>query len=133
LLPHLLFPIGELCKDEVRSIAREARLGIADKPDSVEICFVPGNDHASFIKKRRPELASAGSIVDTGGKVLAAHDGIENFTIGQRKGLGFGSAGRRYVLDIIPETRAVVIGTREELLAPALRAARVNWLIDPPG
>lgn len=132
LLPRLLFPIGGFCKEEVRGIAREARLGIADKPDSVEICFVPGNDHARFIKKRRPELATAGSIVDKAGNMLAAHEGIENFTIGQRKGLGFGSAGRRYVLDIIPETHEVVIGEKEDLLSSALVASRVNWLIEPP-
>lgn len=132
LLRHLLFPIGGLRKDEVRALAREANLGVADKPDSVEICFVPDNDHAGFIKRRRPDLATAGNIVDTAGKVLAAHDGIEHFTIGQRKGLGFGSASRRYVLDIIPQTHEVVIGDREELLAPALAAARVNWLLDPP-
>jgi tRNA-specific 2-thiouridylase len=132
ILPRLLFPIGDLRKDQVRALAREANLGIADKPDSVEICFVPNNDHADFIKKRRPELATAGNIVDRAGQVLAPHDGIENFTIGQRKGLGFGSAGRRYVLEIIPETRDVVIGDKEELLAPALRAARVNWLVDVP-
>jgi tRNA-specific 2-thiouridylase len=132
VLPRLLFPIGGLQKERVRAIAREAHLGIADKPDSVEICFVPDNDHAGFIKKRRPELSTAGHIVDTSGKVLASHGGIEHFTIGQRKGLGFGSAGRRYVLDIVPETRDVVIGEKENLLAPALRASRVNWLIDPP-
>lgn len=132
LLPHLLFPIGGYRKEEVRAIAREANLGIADKPDSVEICFVPDNDHASFIQASRPELNTAGAIVDTHGNVLAGHDGIEHFTIGQRKGLGFGSAGRRYVLEIIPETRQVVIGERDELLAGALRASRVNWLIDPP-
>jgi tRNA-specific 2-thiouridylase len=132
LLPRLLFPIGGLRKDQVRALAREAGLGIAEKPDSVEICFVPDNDHAGFIKRRRPELATAGNIVDTRGDVLAPHDGIENFTIGQRKGLGFGSAGRRYVLDIIPETRDVIIGERDELLAIALRASRVNWLIDAP-
>src|SRR5438270_707325 len=70
--------------------------------------------------------------VDTEGHVLGPHAGIENFTIGQRKGLGFGSASRRYVLDIIPETREVVIGDREELLSSALHASRVNWLIDVP-
>ncbi len=117
LLPHLLFPIGGMRKDEVRAIARSANLGVADKPDSVEICFVPDNDHAGFIKKRRPELATAGNIVDTSGNVLASHEGIEKFTIGQRKGLGFGSSGRRYVLDIVPETKDVVIGDKEELLA----------------
>ncbi len=132
LVQRLLFPIGGFRKDEVRAIAREAGLGIAEKPDSVEICFVPDNDHAGFIKKRRPDLVTAGNIVDTSGKVLAAHDGIENFTIGQRKGLGFGSSGRRYVLDILPETHDVVIGAKEELLAGALCASRVNWFIDPP-
>lgn len=132
VLPHLLFPIGGYAKDEVRSLAREAGLNVAEKPDSVEICFVPNNDHAAFIKQRHPELATAGNIVDRQGQVLAGHDGIENFTIGQRKGLGFGSASRRYVLEIVPESRDVVIGDRDELLAPALVAARVNWLIDPP-
>jgi tRNA-specific 2-thiouridylase len=132
LLPRLLFPIGGLCKDEVRAIAREAGLNVAEKPDSVEICFVPDNDHAAFIKSRRPELATAGNIVDRQGHVLAPHDGIEKFTIGQRKGLGFGSASRRYVLEIVPETHDVVIGDREELLASSLRATRVNWLTEPP-
>jgi tRNA-specific 2-thiouridylase len=133
LLPHLLFPLGGYHKDEVRSIARSAGLGgVADKPDSVEICFVPDNDHAGFIRRHRPAHDRAGQIVDTAGNLLAPHDGIEHFTIGQRKGLGFGSASRRYVLQIVPETRTVVIGDREELLARSLRASRVNWLIDPP-
>jgi tRNA-specific 2-thiouridylase len=132
LLPHLLFPIGGYPKDEVRALAREIGLGVADKPDSVEICFVPNNDHAAFIRGRRPDLDTAGNIVDTGGNVLAPHDGIEKYTIGQRKGLGFGSASRRYVLEIVPDTRTVVVGDREELLAPALHATGVNWLIDPP-
>jgi tRNA-uridine 2-sulfurtransferase len=132
VLPHLLFPIGGYRKDEVRAIAREAGLNVAEKPDSVEICFVPDNDHAAFIKNRHPELATAGNIVDRNGNVLAPHDGIEKFTIGQRKGFGFGSAARRYVLEIVPETRDVVIGEREELLASSLRASRVNWLIDAP-
>ncbi len=133
LLPHLLFPLGTYHKDEVRSMARAAGLGgVADKPDSVEICFVPDNDHAGFIHRHRPGPDRAGTIVDTAGNVLAAHDGIERFTIGQRKGLGFGAASRRYVLQIVPESRTVVVGEREELLASSLRASRVNWMIDPP-
>lgn len=132
LLPRLLFPIGGLPKDEVRALAREAGLSVADKPDSVEICFVPDNDHAAFVKRHRPDAHTAGTIVDTAGNVLAEHDGIEQFTIGQRKGLGFGSASRRYVLHIVPETQQVVIGDRDELLASELRASRVNWLIEPP-
>jgi tRNA-specific 2-thiouridylase len=133
LLPHLLFPLGAYHKDEVRSLARAVGLGaVADKPDSVEICFVPDNDHAGFIRRHRHDLNTAGTIVDRAGNVLAPHDGIERFTIGQRKGLGFGSASRRYVLQIVPATNTVVVGDREELLASSLRASRVNWLIDPP-
>jgi tRNA-specific 2-thiouridylase len=132
LLPHVLFPIGSLRKDEVRDLARNAGLGVAEKPDSVEICFVPNNDHFDFIRRRRPEASSAGTIVDRAGKVLAEHEGIEKFTIGQRRGLGFGSASRRYVLEIVPATQTVVVGDREELLAGGLRASQINWLIEPP-
>jgi len=132
LLPHVLFPIGSLRKEEVRDLARKAGLGVSEKPDSVEICFVPNNDHFDFIRQRRPDLNSAGNIVDREGKVLAQHEGIEKFTIGQRKGLGFGSASRRYVLEIVPDSHTVVVGDREELLACKLRASQVNWLIEPP-
>jgi tRNA-specific 2-thiouridylase len=132
VLPHLLFPIGGYRKEEVRALAREAGLGVADKPDSVEICFVPGGDHAALIRQRRPQHATAGHIVDTSGKVLAEHDGIEQFTIGQRKGLGFAAGERRYVLRIVPGDNYVVIGPREELLASGLEASSVNWLLDAP-
>lgn len=132
LLRHVLFPIGDYRKEQVRAIARAAGLGVFDKPDSVEICFVPDNDHAAFIRRRRPEAVTAGNIVDTSGQVLARHEGIEKFTIGQRKGLGFGSSARRYVLNIVPATNEVVIGEREELLTTKLTAAEVNWLIDAP-
>lgn len=132
LLPRLLFPIGGYRKEEVRAVARELDLCVADKPDSVEICFVPENDHAAFIRRRRPELATAGHFVDTAGNVLAEHDGYERFTIGQRKGLGFAAGSRRYVLDIVPETHEVIVGDREELLAGGLVASRVNWLLELP-
>jgi tRNA-specific 2-thiouridylase len=132
LLPHLLFPIGGYRKEQVRELAREAGLGVAEKPDSVEICFVPDGDHGALIRRRRPELTTAGNIVDTAGNVLAEHPGIENFTIGQRKGLGYAAGERRYVLRIVPEEREVVVGRREELLADGLSASRVNWLVDPP-
>ena len=117
---------------QVRALAKTAGLGVHDKPDSVEICFVPGGDHGSFIRQRRPGMTTAGRIVDTAGHMLAEHDGIENFTIGQRKGLGFAAGERRYVLQIIPSEKEVVVGDREELLAPALLASRVNWLVDAP-
>ena len=132
VLPHLLFPIGGYRKEEVRALAREAGLGVADKPDSVEICFVPGGDHAAVIRERRPGAAKPGSVVDTAGRVLGEHDGIERFTVGQRRGLGIAGAERRYVLRIVPSDNQVVLGGREELLAPALLASRVHWLTDPP-
>ncbi len=132
LLPHVLFPVGDCRKSEVRALAREAGLGVADKPDSVEICFVPGGDHARLVRSRRPGAATAGHIVDTAGEVLAAHDGIERFTVGQRKGLGFAAGERRYVLRIVPGDNTVVVGDREELLATGLEASDVNWLAEPP-
>jgi tRNA-specific 2-thiouridylase len=132
ILPHLLFPIGGQRKEQVRALARAADLGVADKPDSVEICFVPDGDHGALIRARRPELSTAGSIVDTAGRTLADHDGIENFTVGQRKGLGFAAGQRRYVLRIVPERNQVVVGEREELLAGGLIASRVNWLLETP-
>lgn len=132
LLPRLLFPIGNMNKEQVRRIAREAGLPVAAKPDSVEICFVPDGDHARLVRERRPDADTAGTFVDTEGTVLAAHDGFERFTIGQRKGLGYAGGSRRYVLEIVPETKSVVLGDRDELLRAGLEAARVNWLIDPP-
>jgi len=131
ILPHLLFPVGGFHKEAIRDLARSAGLPVAEKPDSVEICFVPGGDHGALIRQRRPQTATAGRIVDTAGNVLAVHDGIENFTVGQRKGLGFAAGRRRYVLRIVPEEGAVVVGDREELLAPGLLASGVNWLVDP--
>ena len=132
LLPRLLFPIGGMTKDEVRALAREAGLGVAEKPDSVEICFVPDNDHFNFIQKHRPNSTKPGVIRDREGTVLAEHEGIERFTVGQRKGLGFGGGTRRYVLEIVPESREVIVGDKEELLASSLVASRPNWLIEAP-
>jgi tRNA-specific 2-thiouridylase len=130
LLPRLLFPVGAYRKEQIRALAREADLGVHDKPDSVEICFVPDGDHAGLIRQRRPELTRPGAIVDTEGRVLAEHDGIEQFTIGQRKGLGFAAGERRYVLRIVPERHEIVVGRREELRSPGLLASRVNWLVE---
>jgi tRNA-specific 2-thiouridylase len=132
ILDHLLFPLGGMRKSEVREIARQHGLGVADKPDSVEICFVPDGDHAAVVKKRRPGLETGGNIVDEAGKTLGTHDGYERFTIGQRKGLGVAAGSRRYVLEIVPETRTVVLGDPEHLRAGGLEASRINWLIDVP-
>jgi tRNA-specific 2-thiouridylase len=132
VLPRVLFPVGGYRKEQVRAMAREAGLAVADKPDSVEICFVPDGDHAGLIRRRRPDRATAGRIVDTAGHVLGKHDGIERFTVGQRKGLGVAGPGRRYVLRIVPGDNEVVLGEREELLSSSLTAADVNWLLEAP-
>jgi tRNA-specific 2-thiouridylase len=132
VLPRVLFPVGGYRKEQVRALAREAGLAVADKPDSVEICFVPDGNHAALIRRRRPEHSTAGRIVDTAGHVLGEHDGIERFTVGQRKGLGVAGPGRRYVLRIVPGDNEVVLGEREELLSDSLTATDVNWLLESP-
>lgn len=132
LLPRLLFPVGGYRKEAIRAMAREARLPVFNKPDSQEICFVPDGDYASLVRQRRPEVMKAGKIVDREGAVLAEHEGIEGFTIGQRKGLGFAAGARRYVLDIIPQDNTVVVGTRDECHSSDLITERINWLIEPP-
>ena len=132
ILPHLLFPVGGYRKQEIRAIAHRAGLPVADKPDSVEICFVPDGNHARLIRERRPALATAGKVVDPEGNILGEHDGYERFTIGQRKGLGIATDRKRFVLEIVPKTQTVVLGDREDLLASTLIASRINWLIDPP-
>ncbi|MDB5310464.1 MAG: mnmA [Gemmataceae bacterium] len=133
VLSSLLFPVGGYVKREIRDIAREAGLlGVADKPDSVEICFVPGGDHTEVVRGRRPEVAAAGVIRERDGTVLGEHDGIDRFTVGQRKGLGVSAGRRRFVLEILPATNTVVVGDQDDLLAGGLIASRVNWLTDPP-
>ena len=132
VLDHLLFPLGELTKPEVRQLVRDAGLGVADKPDSVEICFVPSGNHVDVVRARRPEVAAAGVIREKDGTVLGEHDGIDRFTVGQRKGLGVAAGKKRFVLEVIPETREVVVGDAADLLAGGLTASAVNWLTDPP-
>ena len=133
VLPHLLFPVGVYTKADIRALAREAGLGgVAEKPDSVEICFVPSGDHTEVVRKRRPEVAAAGVIREKDGTVLGEHDGIDRFTVGQRKGLGVAAGRRRFVLEILPESNTVVVGDPEDLLAGGLVASRVNWLVDVP-
>lgn len=132
LLPHVLFPLGHLTKATIRDLARETGLRVADKPDSQEICFVPDNDYAGFLKRHRGEFDTAGELVDSAGKVLGRHGGYEQFTIGQRRGLGVAFGAPRFVVRIEPETKRVVIGTKEELGRDRLSAAEANWFVSPP-
>jgi tRNA-specific 2-thiouridylase len=132
LLRRFRLPVGEYDKAEIRRIA--ARLGyrLADKKDSQEICFVPDRDHARFVRRHRGGEETSGEIVTTDGKVVGRHDGLERFTIGQRKGLKIPFGERRFVVRIDRETRRVVVGTREELAQTSLTARGANWLVDPP-
>jgi len=132
-LARTLFPLGELTKPAVREIAREQGLALAEKPDSQEICFIPGGDYALFIEAYLAEQGeklpdSAGDLVTVDGHVLAHHEGIHNFTVGQRKGLGVASPNPLYVLQIDAASHQVTVGSDEELLTTTLRAGDVNWI-----
>lgn len=133
ILPHLLFPVGGYAKPDIREIAREAGLlNVATKPDSVEICFVPSGDHTDVVRKRRPDAVLSGVIREKDGTVLGPHDGYDRFTVGQRKGLGVATGRKRFVLEVIPETRDVIVGDESDLLSEGLIATEVNWLCEPP-
>ncbi len=129
-LKRLLFPVGEYRKEDIRRIAAESGLRVAEKKDSQEICFVPDQDHARFVRARLGDYDASGEIVLSDGTVVGKHDGIEKFTIGQRKGLRVAFGEPRYVLRIEPETRRVVIGEREELACREFFAAKANWLTE---
>jgi tRNA-specific 2-thiouridylase len=132
LLDKIIFPVGTYQKSEIRELAHAAGLRNAAKPDSQEICFIPDNDYAGFLEKYRGPQDNAGEIVDTQGNVVGHHSGFQQYTIGQRKGLGaFG--GPRFVVEIEPQSQRVVIGTKEELGRTGLIADRLNWhLADVP-
>ena len=133
VLDKLLFPIGDLAKPAVRQVARDAGLlAVSEKPDSVEICFVPTGNHTDVVRARRPGAALPGVVRERDGTVLGEHDGIDRFTVGQRKGLGVGGGKKRFVLEVIPETREVVVGDAEDLLSGGLSVTGVNWLCDAP-
>jgi tRNA-specific 2-thiouridylase len=123
-----LFPLGGMQKPEIRRIARELGLKTADKVDSQEICFVPGNDYKAFLRQHLGEREfHPGRIRDKWGNDLGPHDGIELFTIGQRKGLPGGSAKPRYVVDIDPESSSVIVGDVEDLIIEEFEIADTIW------
>lgn len=127
-LKHTLMPLGDYTKDEVRRIAEDEGLIVARKPDSVEICFIPDNDHGAFIKTRVPEKVKEGYFVDNKGKILGKHKGIANYTIGQRKGLGIALGKPAFVVDIIPEKNLIVLGDEEEIFKDTLYAEDINLI-----
>ncbi len=136
VLSRMLLPIGEMTKAETRAMAHKLGLEvIADKPESQEICFVPDGDYMKILRERLPADAPAlskGPIVMTDGAVIGEHDGYARYTIGQRRGLPGGFAEPVYVVAIRPEERAVVVGSREELLGNGVIARETNWISDPP-
>ena len=132
-LSRTLFPLGKMTKPEVREVARKHSLLIAEKPDSQEICFVPGGDYKRFLEAYLTEqgdlpVAVGGEMVTTDGKVIGEHAGVHNFTVGQRKGLGVATGSPLYVIQIKNDTRQVVVGKDEELYSRTLTACRVNLI-----
>ena len=136
VLERLILPVGGLDKAQTRARAHAMGLEvIAEKPESQEICFVPDGDYARILEQRLPADAPAlsrGPIVMSNGVVVGEHHGFARYTIGQRRGVPGGFANPMYVIAIRPDQRAVVIGTRDELLGSGIIAREVNWLSDPP-
>lgn len=132
-LSRTLFPLGGMTKPEVRDLARQHGLALAEKPDSQEICFVPGGDYKNFIDAYLAEKGgalpdTAGELVTPDGRVVGEHSGIHNFTVGQRKGLGVATGSPLYVIQIKGDTRQVVVGNSDDLYSQTLRARDVNLI-----
>jgi len=132
-LSRTIFPLGDMTKPEVRVLARQHGLALAEKPDSQEICFVPGGDYKRFIDAYLAEQGealpdTAGDLVTTNGEVLGEHAGIHNFTVGQRKGLGVATGSPLYVIQISGADKQVIVGGEEHLYSRTLRARRVNLI-----
>ena len=129
-LDYLRFPLGGMLKDETREIAKDLDLNVADKPDSQDICFVPNGDYASVIRKFRPDSFQKGNIKNLDGDVIGVHDGIINFTIGQRKGIKVSDKEPLYVLKINSENNEIVVGPKEKLGKKSITLKDLNLLTD---
>jgi tRNA-uridine 2-sulfurtransferase len=135
-LAHTLFPLGHMTKPEVREVARQHGLALAEKPDSQEICFIPGGDYKQFLTAYLEEQGEAmpetsGELVTADGRVLGRHESISNFTVGQRKGLKVASPSPLYVIQIDSASHRVTVGADAELATRTLRAGRLNWISIP--
>ena len=134
VVARMLAPIGNLTKAETRALARRLGLVTADKPESVEICFVPDDDYVTVLERHLPSDAPAlapGAFVTSSGEVIGEHAGFARYTVGQRRGLPGGRSKPLYVLAIRPEDRTVVVGAEEELNSHEVRLEEINWLADP--
>ena len=127
-LDYLRFPLGEIDKSETRSIAQKLKLNVADKPDSQDICFVPNGDYSSVIKKFRPESFKTGKILDIQGKELGEHEGIINYTIGQRKGIKISSDKPLYVININADKNTIIVGSKDLLEIKKITLRNLNIL-----
>jgi tRNA-specific 2-thiouridylase len=132
VLPHLLFPLGELTKKGVRRRAQELNLPLMENcRESQEICFIKEERYLDFIQRRQGCMGAAGDVVDRRGRLLGRHRGLAGYTVGQRRGLGIPGPEPYYVLEIQPEANRLVVGAKAELFSAGLRASQVNWLIEP--
>ncbi len=133
-LAFLRFPLAALDKDETRAIARRFGLPIAGKRDSQDICFVPDGGYAEVLRRLHPQAARPGDVVDVEGRVLGRHDGVDRFTVGQRRGLGITTAEPMYVTRLEPADGRVIVGPKAELLRDRIKLREINWLGDdqPP-
>lgn len=131
-LDFLRFPLGEMTKNEVRELARELGLAVADKSDSQDICFVPSGRYTDVIQRLKPDAAEPGEIVHVDGRVLGKHPGIVHFTVGQRRGINVGSPDPLYVVKLDAMRKRVVVGPREALRTQRMTISDLNWLGDLP-
>ena len=129
-LNYLRFPLGAMLKEETRKIAKELDLNVADKPDSQDICFVPNGDYVSVIQKFRPDSFNKGNIKNLKGKVLGVHDGIINFTIGQRKGIKIAAKDPFYVVEINSDKNEIIVGSKDDLIKKKIILRDLNLLVD---
>ena len=129
-LNYLRFPLGGLLKKETREIAKNLELNVADKPDSQDICFVPNGDYVSVIKKFRPESFKKGNIRNLDGKVIGVHEGIVNFTIGQRKGIRVPDKNPLYVIEINSDKNEIIVGSKKELIKKEINLKDLNLLVN---
>ena len=128
-MKYILFPLGKLTKDEVRQIARKAKLRVADKPGSQDICFIPDGDYKAFLKQRCGEnIAVPGPVKDASGAVLGQHNGVMFYTIGQRQGLGIAHQHALYVKQLLPKTNTIIVGSKEEIFSASCEAKELHLL-----